>query len=215
MKTPELPDTNTPLTLLYQRHLQRDPEATTQLYEYFAKKLNHLAQQILGRRLAARVDGEDVTQEALNSFLKAEAAGKFHVNDRRELWNVIVAITRNKALLQVRFHLGTAARSVDREAPQPLFDEAAIISQLAIEPTEDDAIEFLDVLACVTRNATPEERLILELYRLGHSEAEIVARTGKSKHTVKLFLKKLTERMGRYYDNRPDANGTVVCVTAD
>ena len=113
MKTPELPDTNTPLTQLYQRHLQRDSEATTQLYEYFAKKLNHLAQRILGRRLAARVDGEDVTQEALNSFLKLESVGRFYINDRHELWNVIVAITRKKALLQVRFHVGTAARFVD------------------------------------------------------------------------------------------------------
>src|SRR4051794_40658631 len=79
-----------------------DEAAAQRLWERYHRQLVGLARQKLrtSRRLGA--DEEDVVQNAFHSFFQGVARGRFpQLNDRDNLWRLLVVITPPQALGQL------------------------------------------------------------------------------------------------------------------
>ncbi len=196
MQIPELPETSTPLTELYRRHRGGEVEATERLFFYYAERLSRLAQRYLSPKLAPRVDGDDVMQSALKSFLMRASAGQFRIDNSQDMWKLLVTITVRKARLQVRAH-NADVRAVEREVPQPLDGELAIVDQLTEEPSVAEALACAEILEQLVRDDPPEYARVLELRLADFSLREIAAELDLSKNTVESILNVLKSRLQR------------------
>lgn len=80
----------------------RAPEVIWQ--EYF-EKIVRLARRRIGEMPKRAVDEEDVALSAMNSLFRGAQAGNFpKLDDREDLWKILVTITARKAMKQQRRH---------------------------------------------------------------------------------------------------------------
>src|SRR5262245_25066321 len=109
-----------------------DPAAAQPLWERYHRRLVALARQKLQPARRREADEEDVVQSAFHSFFQGVARGRFpQLNDRDDLWRLLVVITARKALDQLaRQHSkrqgGGTVQGESRMSPgEPGRDEAA------------------------------------------------------------------------------------------
>src|SRR6516225_5263352 len=77
-------------------------DAAQQLWEAYFRRLVGLARQRLGQTPRGPADEEDVALSALTSFFEGIAKGRFpQLNDRDDLWRLLVHITARKAIDQI------------------------------------------------------------------------------------------------------------------
>src|SRR5690348_2853158 len=81
-----------------------DPGIAEEIFARYARGLVRVAQQHLSRKVAGRVDGEDVVQSALRTFFRRGERGDFRIDSSGQLWRLLVRITLMKARAQARFH---------------------------------------------------------------------------------------------------------------
>ena len=80
-----------------------DDEAIRLLWERYAPHLRRLARRRLGGAPIAIADEEDVALSVFKSLCRGARAGRFGtVGNRQELWWLLLAITRKKAVSQLR-----------------------------------------------------------------------------------------------------------------
>src|SRR5438105_4011275 len=107
--------TDTPSTDLLARFRQNDAAAAEALFQRYADRLTQLARSRLSRRLAARIDPEDVVLSAYRSFFVL-ARGEITLTQSGDLWRLLARITLRKVYRNVRRHRADC-RSVEREQP--------------------------------------------------------------------------------------------------
>src|SRR3989442_697950 len=75
-----------------------DDEAARLLWEAYYRRLVRLARAHLQGVPRGAADEEDVALSAFDSFCRAAAAGRFpQLDDREDLWQVLLLITARKA----------------------------------------------------------------------------------------------------------------------
>jgi DNA-directed RNA polymerase specialized sigma24 family protein len=75
-----------------------DPVAAQQLWERYFQRLVRLARKHLQRRRPRAADEEDVALSAFDSFCRVAEAGRFpRLDDRENLWRLLVVLTARKA----------------------------------------------------------------------------------------------------------------------
>lgn len=80
-----------------------DDEAAQKLWERFLDPVARLADRVLGDAPRGAADEEDVAVEAMRCLIENARRGIFpRLNDRKDLWQVIVMITKRKAIEQRR-----------------------------------------------------------------------------------------------------------------
>src|SRR5687768_6855781 len=80
-----------------------DDLAAQRLWEEYFRRLVGLARARLGDRPAGLNDPEDVALSAFDTFCRGVAVGRFpKLNDRHDLWQVLVMLTARKAINAVR-----------------------------------------------------------------------------------------------------------------
>lgn len=123
-----------------------DPLAAQQLWEKYYARLVGLARKKL-RDMPRRVaDEDDVVIDAFDSFYRGAAAGRFpRLEDRQDLWQVLVLLTARKAANQ-RKHQGRAKRGGGAVRGESVFggplndeDRAGIDAVAGKEPTPEFA----------------------------------------------------------------------------
>jgi len=128
-----------------------DAAAAQPLWERYYRRLVGLARQKLrpARRRAA--DEEDVVQSAFHSFFQGVAAGRFpRLDDRDNLWRLLVVITARKALDHLtREHAkrrggGRVHGESRMDTVGPERDEAAIEQVIGEEPTPEFAAQVAE-----------------------------------------------------------------------
>jgi DNA-directed RNA polymerase specialized sigma24 family protein len=157
-------------------------DAVARLWErYFSQLVRHARQHLSGRRAVA--DGEDVALVAFDAFVRAVDAGRFpKLDDRSDLWAVLLRMTANKARNAIRdenrerrggglmWHGIAETDSATSGVPVPSVDpDPADAAALA-----EGAEELLRALNC------EELRQIALLAMEGWTNAEIGATIGKS-----------------------------------
>src|SRR5436190_8915493 len=138
-----------------------DSAAAQPLWERYHRQLVALARRKLESSRRRAADEEDVVQNAFRSFFKGVAGGRFpQLNDRDNLWRLLVVITARKAVDQLahehtkRQGGGTLQGESRISSGESGWDAAAIEQVVGAEPTPEFAAQvaeeyhrLLDLLA--------------------------------------------------------------------
>lgn len=169
--------------------LLRDGEkaAAQQLWERYFARLVAVARGKLAGTARQAADEEDVALSAFYSFCRA--ADRFPVlNDRADLWCVLVMLTARKAHQERRRQLtqkrgGRPGEGITQPSDQDLDD---IIGE---EPTPEFAVQVAEQFdQLLTALPSDELRRIAKLRLDEHTNAEIASQLGCTERTVERKL---------------------------
>ncbi len=175
-----------------------DAAAAQQLWERYFQQLVALARQRLRGAPTGGADEEDVALSAFASFCRGAEHGRFpRLDDREDLWRLLVTLTARKAchLLRDERRQKRGGGEVIQEAalPGPLPSstaEAALEQIVGREPTPAFAAEVAEELEqLLGRLATDELRSIALRKMEGHTTEEIAAQLGCARSTVERRLR--------------------------
>jgi RNA polymerase sigma factor (sigma-70 family) len=127
-----------------------DPAAAQPLWERYHRQLVSLARQKLQSARRRAADEEDVVQSAFHSFFRGVARGRFpQLDDRDNLWRLLVVITARKALDQLASEHsqrrgGGTLQGESRISPVAGRDDTAIEQVVGDEPTPEFAAQVAD-----------------------------------------------------------------------
>ena len=161
-------------------------DAATKLWERYSNDLLALASRHLDVNVRRREDEFDVVQDAFKSFCLRHQRGEFHLDNRNELWKLLVTITLCKARNTAEHH-AAAKRNYRREAASngagtELPDPLAQLGSVAPGPQEMAMFQeqFENLVL-----GLPEELRRIALWKLeGYTNAEIAAKVGCVKRSV-------------------------------
>jgi RNA polymerase sigma factor (sigma-70 family) len=171
-----------------------DPDAAQPLWERYFARLVRLAQARLRSRpgRGAGEDEEDAALSAFDSFCRAATEGRFpRLDDRDDLWRLLVAITERKATDQIR-RAGRQKRGGGRVRTEAdldaaiLGDKQAGLDGIAGPPlTPEFAAEFAEEYRRLFEALNNEELRRIAVWKLeGYSVEEIAAKLGCARRTV-------------------------------
>jgi len=188
------------LDTLVQRLREGDPAAAGQLFARYAQQLTRLAEHHLSRKLAGRIDGDDVVQSVFRTFFRRRAEGKLHIDSTDKLWHLLVKLTVFKARTEARFHT-TAGRDVHREATAG--ETGWLIDALARDPEPAEAATLVDLVESLCRGRPPYYARILELRLAGQSLREIAHELGITRRLVERAILEFRERLKSEMEDPP------------
>lgn len=123
------------ISLLIERYRRGDSTAAQPLWETYFHRLLGLARKLMPADARSKNDEEDVAISAIKSAIIGIRDGKFpRLNDSSDLWALLAAITRNKAI--------DANKSAIKK-PVAVSD-SRIELLIDAEPTPEMAAEFTD-----------------------------------------------------------------------
>ena len=185
-----------PTVLLDQLKRGPDPAAAQAMWRQYFDRLTALARRRLSDRVRRAADEEDVALSALDSFFRGVAGGRFpRLNDRDDLWQVLVVLTDRKAVDRVRRETaakrGGGAVRGDSVFARP--DDSALggrAEQVADPgPSPEFAARFADECRrLLTQLGDPDLEQVALLKLEGYSNEEIAARIGRSLRSVQRKL---------------------------
>ena len=174
-----------------------DPEAARRLWNRYFQRVVALARQRLGRASRRAADEEDVAINVFQSLCAGAADGRFEqLNDRDDLWRLLLTITRHKAADQVRREVRKkrGGGHVRGESvflkPDGSLGGKGIHDMLASEPTveflasvEEEHQRLLALLPHDSLRAVARRRLE------GYTNEEVAAQMDVSVRTVERKLR--------------------------
>ncbi len=175
-----------------------DRDALQPLWERYFRRLVALARGRLQGLPRQAADEEDVALSAFNSFWKAAEAGRFpQLNDRDDLWQLLVMVTTRKAV-DLRMHEGRDKRNWRRvQAIEPAQADASgayLLANLLQSPEPDPkfAAEMADACQQLL-DKLPDEQLrqIAVLKLEGFTNRDIAIQLGVAEATVERRLARI------------------------
>jgi DNA-directed RNA polymerase specialized sigma24 family protein len=158
------------------------------------------------------VDEEDVVVSAFETFFRRTQEGQFpQLDDRDDLWQLLVAITERKAINQLR-NQTRLKRGGGRVRGESVFrrgDNDDLPGNLdgrpGIEPTPDMAALLAEDLRLLLERLTDDELRKIALLKMeGWTNPEIAAKTGRSLPTIERRLRLIRDIWGSH-DQQPFA----------
>lgn len=164
-----------------------DPVAAQPLWERYCDRLVRLARQRLAhRRRGAVEDEEDAALSAFDSFCAGAARGRFpQLNDRDDLWKLLVVITARKAFAQIerqraRKRGGDLGPGIDASGDPVSADDL-----IGREPTPEFAAMVAEEFERLMISLGDEGLRQVALWRMeGYTGDEIADRLGCARRTV-------------------------------
>src|SRR4051812_17334361 len=166
------------------------------LWEAYFHRLVALARaKLLGAPRQAR-DEEDVALSAFDSFCRGAQGGRFpQLDDRDNLWRVLVVITARKAGRLVRDQRRLKRGGGD--APLPLGDEADADEILSQEPTPEFAAQAAEECGRLLERLGDTELQRVALWKMeGYTNEEIAGRLKCAPRSVERKLRLIREVWG-------------------
>ena len=177
-----------------------DPMAVQQIWEKYYERLVRLARKKLGDTSRRMADEEDVALSAFHSFCQGAAAGRFpRLDDRHDLWKLLVTITARKAAAQMRYghrqkRGGGAVRGESVFAGADSSDAFGIGQVMGEEPTPEVAAMVAEqcehLLDCL-ENELLKRVALLKLE--GYTNEEIADELDCAPRTVERKLARIRE----------------------
>jgi RNA polymerase sigma factor (sigma-70 family) len=167
-----------------------DEDAAQKLWRRYFEDLVHLARDRLRTAPKAVADEEDAALSAFDSFVRGAARGRYPLlDDRDDLWRLLVVITERKALDQAQRErrqkrgggkvLGSAALADGDLSLDGLAEVAAP------EPTPEFAAQMADECRRLLGRLRDDSlRVIAGLRMEGYTQEEIADQLGCSLRTV-------------------------------
>jgi len=167
-----------------------DADAAAALWRRYFEALVRLARARLGGAPRAVADEEDAALAAFDSFCRGAAAGRYpRLDDRDDLWRLLVVLTERKAFDQAR-----RQRRLKRGGgkivgtPQPAFGDdpgGALEGVAASEPTPEFAALVADECRRLLGRLRDDSLRQVALLRMeGYSNEEVAQHLGCSLRSV-------------------------------
>ncbi len=175
-----------------------DREATGPLWERYFRRLIGLARARLADRPRLGADAEDVALSAFDSFFRGAENGRFpQLQDRDDLWHVLVTITARKAshLVRDQSRQKRGGGAVVGESAFFSWDgsgdsRAGIEQVFSDEPSPEFAAQLTEQFERLFEQLDdPDLRAITTLKMEGYTIDEISARVGRAPATIERKLK--------------------------
>ena len=169
-----------------------DADAAQPLWERYHRQLISLARRKLDASRRRGADEEDVVQSAFHSFFKGVTHGRFpQLNDRDNLWRLLVVITARKALDQLAHEHskrrgGGTLQGESRIAPTGAgWDDAAIEQVVGAEPTPEFAAQVAEQYQRLLDLLGDESLRQVAVWKMeGCTNDEVAAKLDCSRRTV-------------------------------
>jgi len=170
-----------------------EAEVAQKLWEVYFGRLIGLARTKLAGKPRTLDDPEDIALSAFNSFYGAAQQGRFpKLNDRHDLWQILVMLTERKAVDAIRREQAVKRRGTANIAPTSDGDSLAglgIENVAGTEPTPSFAVAVAEQCRCFLNQLPDVELRKIAVAKLeGYSNAEIAARLTRSLATVERKL---------------------------
>ena len=183
-----------------------DADAARKLWTRYVHRLVDLAQKKLPHRFRRAEDEEDVVQSVFKSFFQRAEAGQFPLlEDRDDLWSLLVVITHRKSINQSNRERAEK-RGGGHVRGESVFGQQADGGGLDIvlgsDPTPDFALEVAENFEKLLETlGTDVQRRVACLRMEGYTIDEIAQELGSSARSVArkiaLIRTRLEESMGR------------------
>ncbi len=171
-------------------------QAAREVFERYSRRLVALARSHFDRRLAHKVDAEDVVQSAYKSFFIRQRDGRLKAGNWQNLWSLLSLITLRKCADRIQY---LRARRRDARRESPAGEGKVELWQAAVdrEPTPEEAAMLVETVEELFRSLDEDERPILELSLQGYSTAEISERLGRAERSVRRLRERTRKRLER------------------
>jgi RNA polymerase sigma-70 factor (ECF subfamily) len=169
--------------------------AAREVFVKFAGRLVALTRGQFEKRLAHRVDPEEVVQSAFKSFFVRQRAGGYQLHGWPGVWGLLTVITLRKCADRVA-HLQAARRDVRREVYDPAAADRPDTG-LNRDPSPEEAAVLAETVERLFRVVDAGDRPVLELSLQGHSAAEISLRLGRALRTVHRIRERVQAHLRR------------------
>jgi DNA-directed RNA polymerase specialized sigma24 family protein len=165
--------------------------AAQELWERYVRRLVGLARAVLQGTPRRAADEEDVALSAFASLCLGAERGRFpRLLDRQDLWQLLVVITRRKALRQVRYERRQKRGGAGPAAADAAPEEVSLVGMLSQEPTPAFAAqvaeEYRRLLATL---GDPELRAIAVCKLEGDTTDQIAVKLHRAPRTVERRLR--------------------------
>ncbi len=173
------------------------PTAAQQLWEGYFQKMVELARQKLQGMPRRVADEEDVALSAFHSFCRGAGAGRFpQLGDRNSLWTLLVAITANKAVDQIR-HETRRKRGGPLDARGPAAAPEELEQVIGREPTPEFALLLAEQWQRLLDLLGDDALRAVALWKMeGYTVEEIAARLGCVPRTIERKLRMIRSLWG-------------------
>jgi len=165
--------------------------AATVLVRRYMARLTSLASSRLSRKLARRVDAEDVVLSAWRSFFVATGRNQVDVPGDDDLWPLLVTMTLRKLSRQAARHTAERRSIHSEERPSNELSWPAIVCQ---DPTPVEAAMVTDQIENLMAGLVPLDRDILARRLQGEPHRTIAEAVGCAERTVRRSLQRIRER---------------------
>jgi DNA-directed RNA polymerase specialized sigma24 family protein len=170
-----------------------DRAAAQELWDRYFRRLVGLAREALrGLPRRAAQDEEDAALSAFDSFYRRAEAGEFSwMEDRDDLWNLLLVVTVRKALNLARRER-RARRGGGRVLALSELEGPGIEAVLGDEPTPELAAQVAEEYTRLLNVLGDETLRGVAVWKMeGYTNAEIAARLGRVETTVERKLQRI------------------------
>lgn len=182
------------VTRLIQQLRQDDPEAAGRIWHRYFERLLPLARAKLKGLSHRAVDEEDLLVSVFDRFFEAAKGNRFaKLNDRDDLWQILLLLTDRKASDEYR-----AAGAQKRGAGAPTLDAQGLAIELSATADTEPGPEFVamfneNLSRALDRLGETINREVAILRMEGYENNEIADRLGVSLSTVERKLRVIRE----------------------
>ena len=168
-------------------------DAAKELWERYHRRLLNLARKGLSRQTRTIADEDDIAQSAFASFFRAAEQGRFpKLDDRTDLWRLLLVITQRKISKRLRYENRKKRSRPPGLAPNVTAPPIDLEEIAGSDPTPEFcaiAIESFRNLLEQLNDATLQSVALMKME--GYSNEEIAHKLNCSLRTVERKLRRI------------------------
>lgn len=172
--------------------------AVAQVVDRYTERLLAVAGRQIGRKLARRIDAEDILQSTYRSFFRRTSKGEYELDSESDLWRLLVTITLNKVRRQAKFHTA-ARRDMLREHSAAATSAPAAMNPRhgmeKVQPPPSEVAVLNEEMELFLGGLRPRDRAIVTLRLEGYSTKEIATQLSRAERSVRRVLHRIHRRL--------------------
>jgi ECF sigma factor len=178
---------------LIRRVRSGDQRAAAELVEQYEPEIRREVRvRLHDTRLRRVLDSMDICQSVLGSFFVRVASGQFELNRPDELIRLLMTMTRNKVVRQVR---RLRAQRRDDRRNDPI--DSGELETLSDDLGPSEIVAGAELLQAFRDRLTPDERIMLDRRSAGHEWSEIAAELGGGPNARRKQFARAADRAAR------------------